>query len=51
MTKHEAYKDSLKQVEYNHIFPILGKGAYKKGFDIPYLSESWEISFGQNKVF
>ena len=36
MTKHQAYKDSLKQVEYNHVFPILGKGAYKKGFDIPY---------------
>lgn len=35
-TKHEAYKDSLKQVEYNYTFPILGKGAYKKGFDIPY---------------
>lgn len=35
-SKHEAYKDSLKQVEYNHVFPILGKGAYKKGFDIPY---------------
>ncbi|MDN3644154.1 hypothetical protein QWY87_15680 [Lutimonas halocynthiae] len=35
-TKHEAYKDSLKQVEYDYIFPILGQGAYKKGFDIPY---------------
>ena len=22
MSKHEAYKDSLKQVEYNHIFPF-----------------------------
>ena len=35
-TKHEAYTDSLKQVEYDYIFPILGQGAYKKGFDIPY---------------
>jgi len=35
-TKHEAYTDSLKQVEYNYVFPILGQGAYKKGFDIPY---------------
>ena len=35
-TKHQAYTDSLKQVEYNYIFPILGQGAYKKGFDIPY---------------
>ena len=35
-SKHEAYTDSLKQVEYNYVFPILGQGAYKKGFDIPY---------------
>jgi hypothetical protein len=33
---NEAYTDSLKQVEYNYTFPILGQGAYKKGFDIPY---------------
>jgi len=35
-SKHETYTDSLKQVEYDYIFPILGQGAYKKGFDIPY---------------
>ena len=35
-SKHQQYTDSLKQVEYNYIFPILGQGAYKKGFDIPY---------------
>ena len=35
-SKHEVYTDSLKQVEYNYTFPILGQGAYKKGFDIPY---------------
>ena len=35
-TKHEAYTDSLKNVDYKYVFPILGKGAYKKGFDIPY---------------
>lgn len=35
-TKHEAYTDSLKQVDYDYIFPILGQGAYRKGFDIPY---------------
>lgn len=35
-SKHQAYTDSLKQVEYNHTFPIWGQGAYKKGFDIPY---------------
>ena len=36
MTKHDAYTDSIKSTEYNRIFPILGSGAYKKGFDIPY---------------
>jgi hypothetical protein len=35
-TKHQEYTDSLKQVEYKYIFPILGQEAYKKGFDIPY---------------
>ena len=35
-TKHQVYTDSLKQVEYNYLFPILGQGAYTKGFDIPY---------------
>ena len=35
-SKHQKYTDSLKQVEYNYLFPILGQGAYKKGFDIPY---------------
>jgi len=35
-TKNQQYTDSLKQVEYNHTFPIWGQGAYKKGFDIPY---------------
>lgn len=35
-TIHEQYVDSLKQVEYDYIFPIWGQQAYKKGFDIPY---------------
>ncbi|OQX77794.1 MAG: hypothetical protein B6D61_06665 [Bacteroidetes bacterium 4484_249] len=35
-SKHQAYTDSLKNVEYNYILPILGQGAYSKGFDIPY---------------
>jgi hypothetical protein len=34
--KQQAYTDSLKQVEYKYIFPILGQQAYKKGFDLPY---------------
>lgn len=35
-SKHETYTDSLKQVKYDHVFPIFGQGAYSKGFDIPY---------------
>ena len=34
--KQQAYTDSLKNYEYNHIFPFLGQQAYKQGFDIPY---------------
>lgn len=34
--KFEAYRDSLKQVKYDHVFPIWGQKAYSKGFDIPY---------------
>jgi len=34
--KQQSYTDSLKQVEYNYIFPILGQQAYRRGFDIPY---------------
>lgn len=30
------YTDSLKQVDYNYVFPFLGQGAYSQGFDIPY---------------
>jgi hypothetical protein len=35
-SKHQAYTDSLKAIEYNYVFPILGQGAYSEGFDIPY---------------
>lgn len=35
-SKHQQYTDSLKNVKYDYIFPILGQGAYKQGFDIPY---------------
>ncbi len=35
-SKHQAYTDSLKSVEYNYTFPIWGQAAYKQGFDIPY---------------
>ncbi len=33
---HQRYTDSLKQVDYNYVLPILGQEAYRKGFDIPY---------------
>ncbi|MCT4624734.1 MAG: hypothetical protein N4A46_14025, partial [Schleiferiaceae bacterium] len=33
---HEAYTDSLKNYEYNYVFPIWGQQVYRKGFDIPY---------------
>lgn len=34
--KQEDYIDSLKNVEYNYIFPLWGQEVYKQGFDIPY---------------
>lgn len=36
LKKKQAYTDSIKQVKYDHIFPILGQKVYKAGFDIPY---------------
>lgn len=33
---HEAYHDSLKHMDYPYTFPFLGKGAYKKGYDIQF---------------
>jgi hypothetical protein len=33
---HERYHDSLKKMNYPYTFPLWGKKAYKKGFDIPY---------------
>jgi hypothetical protein len=38
---HQAYHDSLKKMDYPYMFPILGKKAYKKGFDLPF---PWGIS-------
>lgn len=35
-SKHQQYTDSIKQIEYNYIFPIWGQKVYSKGFDIPY---------------
>lgn len=33
---HKAYHDSLKAMDYKYRFPLLGKGAYKKGYDIQF---------------
>ena len=38
---HDAYFDSLKNMDYNYTFPILGKGAAKRGYDLPY---AWGVS-------
>jgi hypothetical protein len=35
-SKYQAYTDSLRQVEYDYVFPIWGQEAYRAGFDIPY---------------
>ncbi len=34
--RYEEYKDSLKTMDYDYVFPIWGDRVYKKGFDIPY---------------
>lgn len=38
---YQAYFDSLKQMDYKYPLPILGKQAYKRGYDLPY---AWGIS-------
>lgn len=47
--KFEAYRDSLKQVKYDHVFPIWGQKAYSKGFDIPYPVGAMAILFGWSR--
>ena len=34
--KHQRYYDSLKNHDYNRVFPIAGDKVYKRGFDIPF---------------
>jgi hypothetical protein len=34
--KHQAYYDSLKNMKYDRVFPLLGANVYKRGFDIPF---------------
>src|SRR5262245_37625687 len=33
---HKAYHDSLRTMNYDATFPLLGKKAYKKGYDIQF---------------
>jgi len=38
---YKKYYDSLKKMDYPYMFPLLGKKAYKKGYDLPF---AWGIS-------
>lgn len=38
---HDAYFDSLKKMDYPYVFPILGAGAAKRGYDLPF---AWGVS-------
>ena len=44
--KHKAYYDSLKNMNYDRMFPIWGDKVYKKGFDIP-----WPIGIMINNFY
>jgi hypothetical protein len=33
---YKAYTDSIKNMDYNRVFPFWGSKAYKRGIDIPY---------------
>lgn len=47
--EHDAYFDSLKNSEYPYSLPILGKGAYKRGYDLPYAYGLSAIYFTQTQ--
>lgn len=46
---HNAYFDSIKQMDYPYVFPILGKGAAKRGYDLPYAYGISGIYFTQRQ--
>ncbi|MEP0710730.1 MAG: hypothetical protein ABJC55_02295, partial [Algoriphagus sp.] len=46
---YEEYFDSLKNMDYPYIFPILGAGAAKKGYDLPYAWGASAIYFTQQQ--
>ncbi|ETN94195.1 hypothetical protein [Zhouia amylolytica] len=55
---YKAYYDSIQQMEYDYTFPILGKQAYKRGYDIPfpwgvsaiYFTQKQEINITQTAI-
>ncbi|GEM_PF-2645735 len=46
---YKAYFDSLRQMDYNYKLPIFGKGAYKRGYDIPYAWGVGAVYFTQTQ--
>lgn len=46
---HEAYFDSLRNYDYPFALPILGKGAYRRGYDLPYAYGLSAIYFTQTQ--
>lgn len=46
---YEAYYDSIQKMDYPYTFPILGKQAYKKGYDLPYAWGASSIYFTQTQ--
>ncbi|MDN3204795.1 hypothetical protein [Algoriphagus sediminis] len=46
---HNRYFDSLKKADYPYALPILGKGAYKRGYDLPYAYGLSAIYFTQRQ--
>lgn len=55
---YQAYFDSLKTMDYKYPLPILGKSAYKKGYDLPlawgfsgvYFTQTQQISIDRTLI-
>ncbi|UZD21788.1 hypothetical protein [Algoriphagus halophytocola] len=46
---YEDYYDSLKNMDYPYFFPILGKGAYSRGYDLQHAWGASAIYFTQQQ--
>ncbi|WP_057938993.1 hypothetical protein [Algoriphagus resistens] len=46
---YEEYYDSLKNMDYPYLFPFLGAGAAKRGYDLPYAWGASAIYFTQQQ--